>query len=232
MDCRAHRGDRNDQRADRVRGGFHLACAASCAFLRPILRGMSCGECRWRKRGSEMPLYFYGPRFRLADASGSGSTRDMISSPAVQRITRVWLRRVATSVAWLILGIVISGCSKSTTSKKGSSASASDWVDTSEVSPEERTYLEYGRGVVQAVSAQNYESFYGQLSSHARARMSLNQFAPADDEAAFVRQEKQPVKDVALPRFLELMQLAEQRFGRPIAPLNLHVHTTEAAALS
>jgi hypothetical protein len=141
---------------------------------------------------------------------------------------------VATGLALLVTvtGVAFTGCSKSDPTGKDSAESAQDWVDVSEASPEERTYLDYGRGVVQAVSSQNYGAFYDQLSSHARARMSLNQFDPADDEAVFARQEKQPEKNVALPRFLELMQLCETRFGRPVTPLNLHVHTTDAAALS
>jgi hypothetical protein len=139
---------------------------------------------------------------------------------------------VATGLALLVAGVVFTGCNKSKIVEKDSAASAQDWVDISDTSPEERTYLEYARGVVQAVSSQDYTAFYGHLSSHARARMSLNQFAPADDESVFARQEKQPEKAVALPRFIELMQQCETRFGRPITPLNLHVHTTDAAPLS
>ena len=124
------------------------------------------------------------------------------------------------------------GCNKSKPEGQSSATAAEDWVDHSETSPEERTYLEYGRGVVQAVSAQNYAAFYGQLSSHAKARISLNQFAPAEDAAVFARQEKLAEKNVTLPRFLELMQRCEGQFGRPATPLNLHVHTTDAAPLS
>ncbi|MEO6003716.1 MAG: hypothetical protein ABIZ04_27330 [Opitutus sp.] len=128
--------------------------------------------------------------------------------------------------------IAVSGCSKSKPHPDQTAASTEDWVDHSDTSPEQRSYLEYGRGLVEAVSTQNYAAFYNQLSSHAKATMSLNQFAPADDQAVFARQEKAAEKNVTQPRFLELMQRCEARFGRPSSPLNLHVHTTEAAALS
>jgi len=132
----------------------------------------------------------------------------------------------------LVTGGAFTGCNKSKTTETTAAPSAKDWVDHSDSSPEERTYLDYGRAVVQAVSSRDYAAFYGCLSSHARARMSLNQVAPADDEALFARQEKQPETAVTLPRFIELMRQCESRFGRPTKPLNLHVHTTEAAPLS
>ena len=96
----------------------------------------------------------------------------------------------------------------------------------------ERAYLDYGRSVIDAVAARKYGDFYGQLSSHAKAQMSLNQFAPEDDDAAFARNEQQPRRNVALPEFLQLMATAEERFGAPAIPLNLHVHTTDPAVLA
>src|SRR5690349_11886211 len=103
----------------------------------------------------------------------------------------MWKTSRISAAACLAVLVGVSGCSKSKpNSSETAAASKEDWVDHSDTSPEERTYLEYGRGVVQAVSAQNYEAFYGQLSSHAKARISLNQFAPAEDEAVFARQEK------------------------------------------
>jgi hypothetical protein len=101
-----------------------------------------------------------------------------------------------------------------------------------DVTPEERRYLEYGRGVVQAVTNRAYADFYAELSVEARARMSLNQFAPEDDETAFARQEKQPRLEVTAAQFLELMGRAEKRFGLPLIPLDLHLHTSDPAVLS
>ena len=96
----------------------------------------------------------------------------------------------------------------------------------------ERIYLDYGRNIVNAVAARKYEDFYAQLSSHAKSQMSLNQFAPEDNEAKFAANEKQPRRNVALPEFLTLMALAEKQFGAPSKPLNLHVHTTDPKVLA
>lgn len=111
-------------------------------------------------------------------------------------------------------------------------AKQDDWVQTEDTTPEQRTYLEHARALVQAVAGRDYAAFHAALSSHARARMSLNQFAPEDDDAAFDRNEKSPRRNVDLPAFLELMQRMEVRFGAPAKPLGLHVHSTEPEVLS
>ena len=146
------------------------------------------------------------------------------------------LLRAATSLAFLLIGFVFTGCGKAKgpdETAAGSPAEArKDWVQTDDTTPEEKACLAYGRGVVEAVAANAYADFYAQLSSHARARMSLNQFAPSEDDAVFALNEKQPEQNVALPRFLELMARAEAQFGRPALPLDLHVHSSDPAILS
>lgn len=139
----------------------------------------------------------------------------------------------AAAGLWVLL--ILSGCGKKNSSA-GNSASAAaqkeDWVQAEDASPAEKDYLEYGRKIVEGVSKRAYADLYAELSSHARARLSLNQFAPEDDEAAFARQEKQPRLNVALPEFQELMTRAEKRFGRPVKPLSLHVHTSDPVVLA
>jgi hypothetical protein len=145
------------------------------------------------------------------------------------------LVRPATCLALLFAGAAFSGCSKPQTPAPGEAAEArveKDWVQSNDATPQEKACLEYGRGVVEAIATNAYPEFYGQLSGHAKARMSLNQFSPEDDDARFAQNERRPEADVTLPRFLELMQNVEARFGRPIQPLDLHVHTTEAAILA
>ena len=140
-----------------------------------------------------------------------------------------------SGAACLAALLVLPGCGKKSSSA-GESGQASrpkeDWVQAQDITPEERSYLEYGRGVVQAVADRAYADFYAQLSAQARARLSLNQFAPEDDEAAFARHEKQPRLNVALPEFQELMSRAEKRFGKPHKPLDLHMHSSDPAVLS
>jgi hypothetical protein len=141
----------------------------------------------------------------------------------------------AAVVLTVALGIV--GCGKRQPATGGSEsqsrAKPADFVqsdgDTTDV---EQFCLDFGRSVMLALAARNYEEFYGQLSSHAKAQMSLNQFVPEEDDAKFERNEKQPRRDVALPEFLQHMSAAEKFHGAPVKPLNLHVHTSNPAVLS
>lgn len=130
---------------------------------------------------------------------------------------------------------VLPACGKKNAAEGESAPSSSqkeDWVQTHDTTPEERGYLEYSRSVVQAVANRTYADFYAQLSTQARARLSLNQFAPEDDGATFAKNEKQPRLNATLPEFQELMARAEKRFGRPLKPLDLHVHSSDPAVLS
>jgi hypothetical protein len=131
--------------------------------------------------------------------------------------------------------MVISGCSKKSASGGETTPVAEkrkDWVQMEDVTAAERGYLEYGRSMVSAVANRAYADFYAQLAPEARAKMSLNQFAPEEDDAAYVRQEKQPRMEVTVTQFLELMNLVEKRFGLPQVPLDLHLHTSDPAVLS
>jgi hypothetical protein len=142
---------------------------------------------------------------------------------------------VLTAAVWLAALLVLPACGKKNPSDGESAADASskeDWVQAEDVTTAERGYLDYGRTVVQSVANRAYADFYAQLSTHARARMSLNQFSPDDDDAVFDRNEKQPRLNVLLPEFLELMPRAEKRFGQPLEPLDLHLHTSDPAVLS
>jgi len=128
-----------------------------------------------------------------------------------------------------------SGCgnrnSPASESDDTSSVQKDDWVQKA-ATPAQQPYLDYGRGVVETVAARAYGDFYAQLSTQARARLSLNQFAPEDEEAAFARHENQPRLQVGLPEFEQLMARTENRFGLPRVPLDLHVHTLDPKALS
>ncbi len=139
------------------------------------------------------------------------------------------------ATACLVALSVFPGCGKKNSTESESASTSSekeDWVQTKDTTAQERSYLAYGRGVVESVANRAYADFYNQLSSHARARLSLNQFAPEDDQAAFARQEKQPRINVPLPQFQELMGRAEKRFGKPLKPLDLHVHSSDPVVLS
>lgn len=148
----------------------------------------------------------------------------MQSSPA--------LLGIAVCAAALTLSSSCRKNSSSTGSDAAPSAPKDSWVQTEKATPEERIYLDYGRRVIESVANRAYRDFYGHLSSHARARMSLNQFAPEDDETKFAKYEREPRLNVAEPEFVQLMTRTEEQLGRPQSPLDLHVHTTDAKTLS
>jgi hypothetical protein len=149
-------------------------------------------------------------------------------------------RSVLHLSAWLpaavVLAALLTACGKAT-SGGGAAVDSSpnareDFVQIDgDTTTAERACLQFGREVFTALAAQNYDAVHGQLSSHATARMSLNQFTPSDDDATFERNEAQPLRNVGLPEFRELMAVMEQNLGRPVEPIDLHVHTSDPAIL-
>ena len=140
--------------------------------------------------------------------------------------------RAAVVVA-VAFGFVGCGKRQPATGGSESRAKSTNFVQTGgETTEIEQHCLDFGRPVMLALAARNYEEFHGQLSSHAKAQMSLNQFAPEEDDAKFESNEKQPRRNVALPEFLQLMAAAEKFHGSPQKPLDLHVHTSDPAVLA
>ena len=133
---------------------------------------------------------------------------------------------------WLLLA----GCGKRESAppaKTNSTAGAAeDFVTTDDTTPVQRAYLAFGREVMVALAGRDYTRFYGQLSPHAVARMSLNQFAPEDDDKAFETNEHKPRLNVTPEQFPELMARMEARYGAPARPLGLHLHSDEAHILA
>jgi len=126
---------------------------------------------------------------------------------------------------------VFTACSPSSQSdSSGSTAEAESPADTP--SPEERIYLQAARSFFDAVASRDYAAAYGQLSAHARARMSLNQFVPSEDDALFARQEAQPRRDVGAADFSTLMAAVEKEHGQPASVRHLQVFETDPEVLS
>src|SRR5262249_22479147 len=67
---------------------------------------------------------------------------------------------------------------------------------------------------------------------HARARMSFNQFTPADDQTTFQQYESNPYMNVTAAQFAYLMQYVEAARGTPRAPKTLYVFSTDANVLN
>lgn len=145
------------------------------------------------------------------------------------------MRKALLLVMSALTALCLSSCAKPATQSGASesTATAEDFVQIdSDTSPEEKRFLEFGRTVVLNIAARDYAAFYGQLSSHARAQMSLNQFAPTEDRAAFQRNEDHPRLNPSLSEFIELMAVMEKERGRPGKPLDLHVFTTDPDILA
>lgn len=141
-----------------------------------------------------------------------------------------------TLVALVCGSLLLAGCGKRPTAESAPAAPAArapkDFVNTDDTTPAQREYLAFGREVMLALAARDYARFYGQLSSHGTARMSLNQFAPDDNDQAFEANERKPRLNVTAAQFPELMAKMEARYGAPERPLGLHLHSDEAHILA
>lgn len=101
-----------------------------------------------------------------------------------------------------------------------------------DTTPAERAALLAAAPFLVALIEGDWDGAYAQLAAVGRARMSLNQFDPAADEIEFERREREPERNVSPARFAELMAKAAERFGTPVEPLDLHVHTLDPATLA
>lgn len=132
---------------------------------------------------------------------------------------------------WMICGLAAVlacwGCGKK--SKPVESAAVAEQED---VPAAEQPFLEAARPFAEAVAAREYERACQLLSRHARVRMSLNQFKPEEDDAAYKRNEDAPVTNVSAAQFAELMRQVEAQHGRPKGVRELHVFSTDAAVLN
>ncbi|MCZ7646250.1 MAG: hypothetical protein M5U26_13370 [Planctomycetota bacterium] len=147
----------------------------------------------------------------------------------------------ATAILAGLAALLLWGCSGSQKpgeevsggAERGGKKTPQDFVQIDkETTPQERKYLEVGRKFIVAVAAGEHASAYVMLSSHARARMSLNQFlAPENDKEAKLN-EKNALKDVSAESFAELMGKVVAQYGPPVKPIDLHVQETDPQILA
>jgi hypothetical protein len=138
--------------------------------------------------------------------------------------------RVTILIATILLPVLLTSCGKE--SQDGGSAagetaqeSEDDFLD-KDATPDERKYLVAAKPFLIAAANRQYADAYALLSSHAKARMSLNQFTPAEQRADFERNESNPLTNVTAEQFAELMRYVEAARGIPGAPKMLHVFST------
>jgi len=141
--------------------------------------------------------------------------------------------RVTTLIAAILLPVLVTSCGKKGPGgeKKTAQKSEDDFLD-KDAKPDERKYLVAAKPFFIAIANRKYADAYALLSSHARARMSFNQFTPAEDQATFQQYESQPYANVTAEQFAYLMQYVEAAHGAPRAPKMLSVFSTDPDVLN
>ena len=117
---------------------------------------------------------------------------------------------VASCIAISLAAILPASCRKKSPDAKQKTAQKSedDFLD-KDAKPEERKYLLAAKPFFIAVAGRKYADAYTLLSSHARARMSFNQFTPAEEEATFQQIQSNPYSNVTA----EDVRSAEAQLG-------------------
>jgi hypothetical protein len=84
----------------------------------------------------------------------------------------------------ILLPVLVAGCGKKgqNSEKKTVQKSEDDFLD-KDAKPDEQKYLFAAKPFFIAVANRKYADAYALLSSHARARMSLDQFKPAQQDS-------------------------------------------------
>jgi predicted small lipoprotein YifL len=141
--------------------------------------------------------------------------------------------RVTTLIAATLLPVLLTSCGKKGPGGEKNTAQKreDDFLD-KDAKPDERKYLLAAKPFFIAVANRKYADAYALLSSHARARMSFNQFTPAEDQATFQQYESQPYSNVTAEQFAYLMQYVEAARGAPRAPKMLSVFSTDPDVLN
>jgi hypothetical protein len=115
--------------------------------------------------------------------------------------------------------------------KETAQKSEDDFLDKS-AKLDERKYLLAAKPFVIAVASRKYADAYEVLSSHARARMSLDQFKPPQQDSDVQQNQSYVFDNVTADQFAYLMQYVEAAHGAPRAPKMLHVFSTDPDVLN
>jgi hypothetical protein len=142
-------------------------------------------------------------------------------------------RRVMMLVLAVLLPLLVTGCSKKGQDgeKKTAQKSEDDFLD-KDAKPDERKYLLATKPFFIAVASRQYADAYALLSKYAIARMSLEQFKPAEQESDVQQNQAYVFDNVTAEQFAYLMQYVEAAHGAPRAPKMLHVFSTDPDVLN
>jgi hypothetical protein len=140
--------------------------------------------------------------------------------------------RLAIVPAVILLPVLLTGCDKKgqESEEKTVQKSEDDFLD-KDAKPDEHKYLLAAKPFFIAVASRKYADAYALLSSHARARMSLDQFRPQQD-ADSQQNQSYAFDNVTAEQFAYLMQYVEAAQGAPRAPKMLHVFSTDPDVLN
>ena len=140
---------------------------------------------------------------------------------------------VAIFTAAILLPVLLTGCGKKGKDgdKKTVQKNEEDFLD-KDAKPDERKYLLAAKPFFIAIANRKYADAYALLSRYAKARMSFNQFTPAEDDATYQQYEQSPYDNVTAEQFAYLMQYVEGARGVPRAPKMLHVFSTDPDVLN
>ena len=141
--------------------------------------------------------------------------------------------RITIISAAIPLPVLLTGCGEKSQNGRNEIAQQSedDFLD-KDAKPDERQYLLAAKPFFIAIANQNYAEAYALLSGYAKARMSLNQFTPAEEGTDFQRNEANPLTNVTAEQFAELMKYVEAARGTPRAPKMLSVFSTDPDVLN
>src|SRR5947207_14241016 len=141
--------------------------------------------------------------------------------------------RVTTLIAAILLPVLLTSCgNKGPAGEKNTAQKSEDDFLDKDAKPDERKYLVASKPFFIAIANRKYADAYALLSSHARARMSFNQFTPAEEQATFQQYESNPYMNVTAEQFAYLMQYVEAARGAPRAPKMLSVFSTDPDVLN
>jgi hypothetical protein len=135
--------------------------------------------------------------------------------------------------ATILLPSSLTSCGKKNQEgeKKTVQKSEDDFLD-KDAKPDDRKYLLAAKPFFLAVANQEYADAYALLSSHARARMFLNQFTPAEQDSDSQQTGSYAFDNVTAEQFAYLMEYVEAAHGAPRAPKMLHVFSTDPDVLN
>jgi hypothetical protein len=139
------------------------------------------------------------------------------------------LVRASVGASLVGLGLAISGCGKSENVEASASSAPKLGAN---VAPADRPYFDAAKPFADALAARDYRKAFESLSSHARARVSPNQFVAPEDDKTAERNEAAAVKNPTPDQFAQMLGTTEKHYGSPSRLLDMTVFSTDAAALS